>query len=52
MLYCLGFVLATALLHAIGLGLASFGSRLHLKGADRVVGAGTAMLGLGLLLGS
>jgi urease accessory protein len=51
-LYCLGFLLATALLHAVGIGLAHLSSRVQLKGLDRMIGAGTAVLGLGLLMGS
>ncbi len=50
LLYCAGFVLATAMLHLIGIGLARFSSRVQVKGVERMIGAGTAMLGLGLMM--
>jgi urease accessory protein len=55
LLYCLGFILATAMLHAIGIGLAAGleqARRLRLapRQSDRLVGMATGLLGLGLLL--
>lgn len=50
-MYCVGFIMATALLHAIGIGLSGISTRLLPNGADRVVGGLTGLLGLGLLLG-
>lgn len=55
LLYCLGFVLATALLHGIGLGIALALEQLSRRQlvpiwSQRLVGAITATLGLGLLL--
>lgn len=53
--YGLGFVAATALLHALGLGLGLGAGRLNLgagRPALRVAGAGLAAAGLGLLAGA
>jgi urease accessory protein len=50
-MYCVGFIMATALLHAIGIGLSGISSRLLPSGADRVVGGLTGLLGLGLMFG-
>lgn len=53
--YGLGFVAATALLHAAGLGLGLAAGRLNLSGrgpALRVAGAAFAAAGLGLLAGA
>jgi len=55
LLYCLGFILATALLHVAGVGLATGleqARRLRLAPcqSDRLIGMITGLLGLGLLL--
>jgi len=55
LLYCLGFILATALLHAAGVGLATGleqARRLRLapRQSDRLIGMITGLFGLGLLL--
>jgi len=55
LLYCLGFILATALLHMAGIGLAAGleqarRHRLAPRHSDRLAGAATGLLGLGLML--
>ena len=54
-LYCLGFILATALLHLAGIGLAAGrvqarSLRLVPRQSDRLIGVATSLLGAGLLL--
>jgi urease accessory protein len=51
-MYGAGFIMATALLHAIGVGLSRASGRLLPKGADRVVGGLAGLLGLGMLFGA
>jgi urease accessory protein len=55
LLYCLGFILATTLLHTAGIGLATGleqARRLRLapRQSDRLIGMTAGLLGLGLLL--
>jgi len=50
--YGLGFLAATALLHAAGLGLGLAARRLDARPVWRVAGAGLAAAGLGLLSGA
>ena len=49
MMYCVGFITATALLHAIGIGLSWGTGKLLPNDANRVVGGLTGLLGLGIL---
>jgi urease accessory protein len=51
-MYCVGLLLATALLQAIGVGMSRLGARLLPAGTDRVVGGVAGLLGLGLLFGA
>ena len=51
-MYCVGLIMATALLHAIGIGLSRASDKLLPGGSDRVVGGLTGLLGLGILLGA
>ena len=51
-MYCIGFVIATALLHALGVGLSRIGDGRLPAGATRLVGGLTGLFGLGLLLGA